>query len=459
MEETGLKASEKTQSYLRPGVAPREVLAWAFLDFANSGYTTVVLTAVYSAFFVGVIAGAATWATLLWTLTVSGASLLTMFILPSLGLWADRVGGKRAIIAWSSLLCGFATAGLAWVGAPQLWLAVVLIAVSSLAFNLCETFTAAFLRELARPHAYGRVSGWGWSFGYLGGMLTLGLSLAWVLKAKALGQSASEFVPVTLWIVAVVYVAVTLPALAVLKERHGLRPAGAERIGSDSAAGAPETASEWEGGWLRLRMSWQRTESLSDLRSLLYCCIAFHAGIFVVVTLAAVYAEQVMGFQQTETMTLVFLVNIAAALGAFFFGRVQDRVGGRPALAITLLSWILMVVIAVLGQSRESFWLAATLAGLNMGSSQSAGRAMIAQLAPMGRQSEIFALWGFALRISAILGPVCYGLLVWLTEGQQRLALACVGLFFLLALWLLKRIDMQRGIDAAFAAAPFREKL
>ncbi|NCW32277.1 MAG: hypothetical protein EBV92_03255 [Betaproteobacteria bacterium] len=126
--------------------------------------------------------------------------------------------------------------------------------------------------------------------------------------------------------------------------------------------------------------------------------------------------------------------------------------GGRLALAITLVSWIVMVIVAVLGQSRESFWLAATLAGLNMGSSQSAGRAMVAQLAPMGRQSEIFALWGFALRLSAILGPVLYGLLVWMSDGQQRLALAFVGLFFVLSLWILSKINLQRGMQAARVA-------
>ena len=432
------------QSHLRSGVAPREVVAWAFLDFANSGYTTVVLTAVYSAYFVGVIAGAAPWATLLWTLTVSGASLLTMLALPSLGMWADRRGGKRPIIFWASLLCGLSTAGLAFVDSSVLWMAVALLALSSLAFNLCETFTAAFLRELAIPSAYGRVSGWGWSFGYLGGMLTLGLSLAWVLQAKAQGQSASQFVPVTLWIVALIYVGVSLPALAVLRERQQVE--------------GGQCAASWEGGWLRLRASWRRTAELVDLRRLLACCVAYQAGIFVVITLAAVYAEQVMGFQQTETMILIFLVNIAAALGAFFFGRIQDRIGDRRALAITLVSWMLMVAIAVLGQSREAFWLAATLAGLNMGSSQSAGRAMVAQLAPLGRQSEIFALWGFALRLAAILGPVLYGLIVWLTDGQQRLALACVGLFFVLALWLLSRIDMQRGVHAAMASESFREK-
>jgi UMF1 family MFS transporter len=145
-------------------------------------------------------------------------------------------------------------------------------------------------------------------------------------------------------------------------------------------------------------------------------------------------------------------VNIAAALGALAFGRFQDRIGHSKALALTLLAWIVMVAIAVVGESRESFWVAATIAGLTMGSSQSAGRAMVGQLTPMGHQSEFFALWGFAVRLSAIIGPISYGLLVWLTEGQQRVALAVVGLSFVLGLVLLARVDMRRGVEAALRA-------
>jgi len=418
------------QNLLNPGVRGREVWAWAFLDFANSGYTTVVLTAVYSAYFVGAVAGGESWATLLWTFTVSLSSLLAMLALPGLGMWADRVGGKRRIILVSSVACSLATLLLGLIPQDALLAAVMLVALSSLAFSLCETFTAAFLRELAQPYALGRVSGWGWSLGYLGGMLTLGLSLAYVLAAKERGEGAAQFVPVTLAIVAVVYIGVTLPALAVLKERQG-------------------RGGDWEGGWIRLRSAWEHTSNFPDLRALLWCCVAYQSGIFVVITLAAVYAEQVMGFQQTETMMLVFLVNIAAALGALAFGRFQDRIGHAKALALTLFAWILMVVIAVLGESRASFWVAATIAGLTMGSSQSAGRAMVGQLTPLGKQSEFFALWGFAVRLSAILGPIGYGLLVWLTGGQQRIALAVVGLSFVLGLVLLRRVDMRRGLESA----------
>jgi len=425
-----VELADGRHTLLNPGVQRREVWAWAFLDFANSGYTTVVLTAVYSAYFVGAVAGGAPWATLLWTVTVSASSLIAMIALPGLGMWADRAGGKRRIILLASIGCSLATLLLGLIPPQAIAAAVILVALSSLAFSLCETFTAAFLRELARPHALGRVSGWGWSLGYLGGMLTLGLSLAYVLAAKARGESAAQFVPVTLAIVAVVYLGVSLPALAVLKERQ-------QRGGA------------WEGGWIRLRSAWQQTSRFPDLRALLWCCVAYQSGIFVVITLAAVYAEQVMGFQQTDTMMLVFLVNIAAALGALAFGRFQDHIGHSKALAITLVAWILMVVIAVLGESRASFWVAACIAGLTMGSSQSAGRAMVGQLTPLGQQSAFFALWGFAVRLSAIIGPITYGVLVWLSGGQQRIALAVVGLSFVLGLVLLARVNLARGVAAA----------
>jgi UMF1 family MFS transporter len=180
--------------------------------------------------------------------------------------------------------------------------------------------------------------------------------------------------------------------------------------------------------------------------------VAYQAGIAVVIALAAVYAEQVLGFQQTETMMLIFLVNIAAALGAFAWGYVQDRIGHRPALAITLAGWIVMIVLAALATGPGLFWVAAVIAGLCMGSSQSAGRALAGALAPELRRAEFFGLWMFAVRLSAIIGPMTYGLVTWLTDGNHRLAIVSTGVFFVAGLGLLTLVNAQRGIEAASAA-------
>jgi UMF1 family MFS transporter len=188
------------------------------------------------------------------------------------------------------------------------------------------------------------------------------------------------------------------------------------------------------------------TQHYPEFRRLLACAACYQAGRSVVITLSAVYAEQVMGFTMQSIMLLVFTVNIAAAGGAFSLGYVQDRIGHRTALAITLVGWILMVLTAYFARTEGVFWIAAVLAGLCMGSSQSAGRAMTGALAPASRLAEFFALWTFAVQLAAVVGPLTYGLVTWFTGGNHRLAILVTGLFFVAGLILLAGVDLKRGI-------------
>jgi UMF1 family MFS transporter len=422
------------RSALNPGVAPREVFAWAMYDFANSGYTTVVLTAVFNAYFVGAVAGNASWATLAWTLALAASSVLVMLTAPALGAWADAHGAKKRLLLMATVGCVAGTCALAFAQPGTIALAVFAVIVSNYFFSLGEGLAAAFLPELSRHEALGRVSGWGWSFGYFGGMLTLGLCLAVVLSAQASGRPATEFVPMTMWITAAVFAVAAAPVFLLLKERA--------RTGQAAVAHG-RTALQ------RLAHTWRESARFRDFRRLLLCGCSYQAGIAVVIALAAVYAEQAMGFTQTQTMMLVFLVNIASAAGAFLFGYAQDRIGHKRALAWTLWGWVAMVALASLGRSVELFWLAATLAGLCMGSSQSCGRAMVGAMSPPERLGEFYGLWTFAVRLAAIVGPVTYGLVTWITLGNHRLAIGVTGIFFLAALAVLRGIDVERGVAAA----------
>ncbi|MDH2236578.1 MFS transporter [Pigmentiphaga sp. GD03639] len=424
---------------LNPGVRRREVFAWALYDFANSGYTTVVLTAVFNAYFVGVVAGNAHWATLAWTATLSLSYLIVMLAMPGLGAWADAQAAKKRLLAASTVGCVAATAALALAGPGGFWIAVPAIIISNVCYSVGESVIAAFLPELARPQYLGRVSGWGWSFGYVGGMLTLGLSLAVVIAAQAAGRPATDFVPWTMLVTAAVFAAAAVPVFLFLRECA--RPARA-------AGGRPGFMPVMR----QLAASWRDSRAFPDFRRLLICGVFYQAGIAVVITLAAVYAEQVMKFGQTQIMTLVFLVNIAAAAGAFAFGFVEDRIGHQRALAATLLGWIAMVLIAFFATSQGGFWAAATIAGLCMGSSQSAGRAMTGALAPASRLAEFFALWTFATRLASIIGPLTYGLVTWATQGNHRLGILSTGLFFVIGLAVLRHVDMARGVKRGHEA-------
>jgi MFS transporter, UMF1 family len=424
------------QDSLNDGVRKREVFGWAMYDFANSGYTTVVLTAVFNAYFVGVVAGNAAWATLAWTLTLSLSSLMVMLTMPALGAYADLRAGKKRLLVFSTAGCVLGTVVLALVGPGDLPLAIAAIVVSNVCFAYGESLIAAFLPELARREALGRVSGWGWSFGYFGGMLTLGLGLAYVLAAQGRGEKAAQFVPVTMLITAVIYGLASLATFAWLKERAKVQK-------------APQGGEGLVASLQRLRQTLAEARRYQDFAWLLACAVAYQAGISVVIALAAIYAESVLGFKQTQTMALIFIVNLASALGAFGFGYWQDRIGHRIALAVTLAGWILMTALAFLATSQGLFWVAAVIAGLCMGSSQSAGRAMAGLLAPADRRAEFFGLWTFAGRLSAIVGPLTYGLVTWVTAGNHRLAILSTGAFFVVGLLLLRHVDMGRGERAA----------
>ena len=196
---------------LQDGVRPRELWAWSMYDFANSGYTTVVITALFNAYFVAVVAGNAPWATLAWTAALSVSYALIVLSAPMIGAYADQHAARKKLLAITTAGCVLFTALLYFAQPDLLWLAILCIVVSNFFFGSGENLVAAFLPELAKTRALGRVSGWGWSLGYLGGLFTLGLCLAYVTWAEAEGHGANEYVPVTMLITAVIFALASLP--------------------------------------------------------------------------------------------------------------------------------------------------------------------------------------------------------------------------------------------------------
>jgi len=424
---------------LNAGVPRKEVFAWAMYDFANSGYTTVVLTAVFNAYFVNVVAGNAAWATLLWTLALSASYGVGMVVMPALGAYADLHARKKLLMGLVTVGCIVGTAALALAGPGDLWLAVSALIVSNVCFAAGVTLNSAFLPELARPEALGKVSGWGWSLGYFGGLLALGLGLGYVLWAQGRGLPATHYVPVTMLITAALFALAVIPTFTTLRERA--KPLGRGTVGSVLRESTRRL-------WHTLR----NIHQFRDFGWLTLCGLLYQGGLSVVIALAAIYAQQVMKFETAQTMTLILAVNVTAALGAFLFGYVQDAIGHRPALAATIVGWIAMVLIAGLTTGVLWFWVAANIAGLCMGSSQSAGRAMVGVFAPERRRAEFYSLWNVAVWLSAVIGPVTYGLVTWITDNNHRLAILTTGLYFVAGLLVLAKVDVERGRRAARAS-------
>ena len=251
-------------------------------------------------------------ATLAWTLVLSVSYLLVMVTAPWLGAWADQYQAKRKLLWLASLACIFATALLAGVGQGQWLWAAALLVVSNLAYASHQDLAAGYLSELAPKEKLGRLSGYGWAWGYLGGLLSLVMALAWVqflglelspLIAQALGLPnpvtdqglAIEWaVGGAMLLTALLFALVGLPALLVLKDHQPAQP-----------------HAQWQAAWQRLVQGWSGLAHGQPLRQLLVCIAVYQSGVATVITLAAIYAQQVMGFSMAQTIVLVLVVLIA----------------------------------------------------------------------------------------------------------------------------------------------------
>lgn len=420
-----------------PPATRREIYAWAMYDFANSGYTTVVLTAVFNTYFVSVVArdfGTGT-ATLLWTIAMAIANGLVLLTAPLFGAIADCGANKKRFLAVATLGCVTFTATLSLAHPGSVVSSMVFVILASLFFYMGENFIAAFLPEISTPERMGRVSSTGWTIGYIGGLIVLGLCLMYVRWGQERGLSVEQYVPNTMWIVAICFAVASTPTFLWLKERAKKSP--------------KRSTSYFRIGFFRLRDTWQHARRYQDLFRFLVALTVYYCGINTVIVLAAVYAQEVMGFNTQDTLVLILVVNVTAALGAFIFGRVQDLIGSRKTLMLTLCLWITATVLAYFSNDRSSFWLVANIVGIALGSSQSAGRALVGMFSPPARSGEFFGLWGLATKLAAVIGPLVYGFITYATHGNHRVALLSTGVFFIIGIILLMSVDEQRGIAAA----------
>jgi UMF1 family MFS transporter len=422
----------------------REIFAWAMYDFANSGYTTVVLTAVFNAYFVGVVAadgGHSGAATFLWTIAMAITNTLVLLSAPVLGAIADQGAHKKRFLLFTTVGCVLFTAMLGFVGPGDVALGMTLAIFATLMFASGENFIAAFLPEIARQEDMGRISGYGWSLGYLGGLFVLGICLAYIESAQAHGQSAAHYVPVTMWITAGLFAVAALPTFIWLRERA-----------TAQALGAGENY--MRAGFARVVDTFRHARRYRDLFRFLITLAVYYCGINAVVVLAAIYAQEVMGFSMRDNIILILVVNVTAAVGAFAFGLIQDRLGSVKTLSATLVVWIVALAMAYFIETKAGFWVVANLVGLSLGSSQSAGRALVGQFSPPDRSAEFFGLWGLAGKLAAVVGPLTYGAIAYLSGGDHRLALLSTTAFFIIGLILLATVDEPRGRRAAHSVDP-----
>lgn len=409
-----------------PRAERREIFGWAMFDFANSSYTTVIITVVYAVIFPKIVVGDGPdyrLGNLLWSVTLALSYALVVVAAPLLGAIMDYRASKKAFLLGSTLLTVIATAALGVVEPGAIPIAMALLVLSNLGFAAGESFIASFLPELAPKEKLGRISGMAWGLGYVGGLAS---TLIVQLSTGAVELENYARLRLTGPLTALFFGLASVPTFLFLKER-----------GTPQAL--PEGQSLLGVGFAQLKATLRDLPKLRDLAVFMLSLFFAMAGLGIVISFAFIYGDQVVRWKDSTKVAMFVLTNLSAAGGAVLFGLLQDRWGNLRTYRLTLLVWL----VAVVGIHQTGAISAATggaigpegvylgvgvLAGLCLGATQSAGRTVVAVLSPEGRAGEMFGFWGLSGKLAAAAGLLLLG---WLQTlfGLQNAILLCALLF------------------------------
>jgi UMF1 family MFS transporter len=425
--------SKRLQESVPLPATRREIVAWAMFDFANSSYTTIVVTFFFSIVFTKLIA-AGPAADLWWGRALTVSNVIVLLLSPLVGAIADESGRKKAFLFATYALCVGSTAALWWVEPGQVALALALFVLSNVAFSFGENFAGAFLPEISTPATIGRISGFGWGLGYFGGLLSLACAFPFAKAGIELAnyENLRRIWPVT----ALFFLLAGIPTFAILRER------------------APRRSEPFSyylrNGFGRLATTARESRRFRQLVRFLAVFFVYSIGLMSTIAFFGIYAATTLEFSVLELFALGALMQVPSALGAVVFGLVQDRLGARRTLQIALALWILVSATVALATEKRTFWAIAMVAGLGIGSVQASSRALVGAFSPIGKSGEFFGLWGLAGKAAYACGPLIFGFVSSAT-GNQRAAVWVNGLFFLAGLLALFAVDEREGRATAAA--------
>ncbi|HZN02201.1 MAG TPA: MFS transporter [Candidatus Polarisedimenticolia bacterium] len=411
----------------------REVAVWCLYDFADSAFTTLIVTVTYALYFRGVVAadkGAA--ASTYWGLSISLSMALVALLAPLFGAVADFAGRKKLFLGLCAGTAIVFTALLRLVGPGDIALGMALFILANVGYEGAHVFYNGFLLEIASDRELGRVSGYGWAVGYLGGLLALGLSLP--LTRDGFGPAGIDRYRWTFPLVALFHLTFALPLFLWLKERAPRRPV--------------RFAAMVREGTTRLATTLRSVRRYPDLLRFLLAFFIYNDGVMTVISFGAIYALNVIGFTVLQVTLLFFVMQLTAAVGAFVAGRLVDSLGPRKTILMTLGLWCFVVLGAFLSRSVPQFFAVCVGASIGMGSTQTASRSLMALLVPPGRSAEFFGFYGLTGKVSAIFGPLAFGA-VAAFAGSERPAVLSVLPFFAIGYVLLLRVDVDRARAAS----------
>lgn len=424
-----------------PPGSSRAVWSWALYDFANSAFTTLVVTFIYATYFTKQMVlgpdGATpdeSLGTFYWSNAVSITALSVAFLSPFLGAFADRGGFRKQMLLTTTVVCVVATGALFFFSPGQATLALACFVVGNFAFEMGNVFYNAYLPALAPPDRIGRISGYGWGLGYIGGLLCLVIALfAFVQTETPLFGIATEGganVRATMLLTAVWFALFAIPFFLFVPDDRPARATAGEPL-------LKATARE-------LGQTFREVRRYRQIVRLLVARLFYNDGLVTIFAMGGTYAGVTFGFSFSEVIVFGIAINLAAGIGALVMGRLDDILGGKRTIYLSLIGLSLATAVAAFMTSVTAFWVAGILMGIFAGPNQSASRSLMGRFIPPEKETEFYGFFAFSGKLTAFVGPALFG---WLTlaYGSQRAGIAAVLVLFIVGGVLLLRVDEAEG--------------
>ncbi len=419
----------------RPPASRLGIVSWAIYDWANSAHAAVITTFVFSAYFVKGVVADPVRGTEIWGYAISIAGILIALLSPPLGAIADQAGRRKPWIFWFTVALALATAALWYVKPDPSYalLALVLIVVATVAFEMATVFYNAMLPGLAGRERIGRVSGWAWGFGYFGGLACLGLAFVGFVDADVpwfgLDKSAAEHVRATGPLVALWLAVFALPLFL---------------FTPDTARTAATWGQAVKSGLKTLVQTIRDHRLHRPIIWFLAARMAYTEGLNTLFAFGGIYAAGTFGMDFSELILFGVGMNVTAGIGAALFAWLDDWFGPKRTIigAVVMLGVLGGILLVI--DSKTMFWVFGLPLGLFVGPAQSASRSLMAHMAPPALRNEMFGLYALSGKITAFVGPA---LLAWVTAAaaSQRAGMATILAFFVIGLVLLRNVpDVRR---------------
>jgi UMF1 family MFS transporter len=390
----------------------RQRWAWYMYDFGNSSYAAVILLAVFSKYFVEVVAkNAALPGTTLWNYAVVVAAIFVALLSPVLGTIADFSRSKKKLLFIFTAIAIVFTGLLFFVQSGDIVLAMVFFILAEIGYRASQVFYDSLLVDISTPETIGKISGNGWAMGMLGGIVCLVIVL---IPIQVIGGAL--MVRLSFLITALFFLISAIPVFISVKQVN-----------------EPEAL---PAGISTIRMAFQKlSETFKDIkryREFIKYAIAFliyNDGIMMLMDNAALVAAILFGFKTSELIILIIILQVAGAAGSFLFGWISNKYSSKQAIVYALIMLMAVIACLYITDSKTLFYFIGALAGFSLSGVQAVSRTMVSQLSPQSKTTEFYGFLSVAGRTSTAIGPFVFGstfalMLNWYTNHNYAVEIA-----------------------------------